>query len=96
MTLLSADEARKARSVGFPVLLDSRTENGRPVLRRAGERDVPSNANALSYIAGVQGTSGVVVQFYVAPVSLVGRPTSVEPDLTPYDRSQLNTLKQYR
>lgn len=96
MKLLDAESAKRARSVGLPVLLDSRTEEGRPVLRRAGEREVPGNANALKYIAGVRGTSAGVAQFYEASPTLTGHTVTVAPDLTEYDKSQLPALKAAR
>lgn len=95
MTLLNKESAKGARVVGLPVLLDSRTEEGRPVWRRAGEREVPGNANAL-YITGVRGTSAGVAQFYQAPPTLTGHTANVEPDLTRYDKSQLPALKAAR
>lgn len=96
MTLLDTESAKRARAVGLPVLLDSHTENGKPVLRRAGERGIEAKANALTYLAGVNGTSGVVVQFYAAPAGIAGKPLNVEPELTSYDAAQLPTLRKYR
>lgn len=96
MKVLNKDDAMRSRSLGLPVLLDSRTENGKPVLRRAGERQIPRGANALAYLAAVRGTSAGVVQFYEAAPAARGQTVVVEPQLTAYDQAQLPALKAAR
>ncbi len=95
MQLLSVDDAKKATPVGLPVLLDNRLTNGRRTFHRASARDIEPRANAFSYVAGVRGTSGVVVQFYRVPTQL-GTSINVEPELSPYDAAKLREMRGYR